>query len=252
MKRARLLRICLAVLAPLIATIAVNVAIAPPAHADACYTWSRTLRQGMNGTDVTQLQIRVAGWVTSGEVLSYDGDYGARTAAAVQRFQSAYGLGADGVAGPQTFNKIYELQDDDCTPIHFTYAEVSNNCGKGANGYQNGAVSPATVKLNLLKGMWKAEAIRHKLGDNPISISSGFRDYSCNASVGGSSSSRHLYGDALDFPGGGNQSVMCQIARTARTSGFREILGPGFSGHGDHAHLAHKSTQTWSASVCGI
>ena len=53
--------------------------------------------------------------------------FGPATKAAVTRFQQAYGLPADGVAGRATFSKIYALQDDDCTPIHFTYAEL-NNC----------------------------------------------------------------------------------------------------------------------------
>src|SRR5262245_42664009 len=74
------------------------------AHADECYTWSRPLSQGSSGADVPQLQIRVAGWVTSGERLSYDGVYGARTTAAVKKFQSAYGLTVDGAAGSQTFS----------------------------------------------------------------------------------------------------------------------------------------------------
>src|SRR5690606_39830410 len=94
---------------------------------DSCYTWNRTLSQGSSGSDVTQLQIRVAVWVTSGERLSYDGQYGARTAAAVKRFQPAYGLSADGGAGPATFSKNYALLDADCTPAHFTSAEL-NNC----------------------------------------------------------------------------------------------------------------------------
>ncbi|MDH6225058.1 hypothetical protein M2169_002028 [Streptomyces sp. MJP52] len=112
-------------------------ATAGTAHADECYTWSRTLSEGASGADVTQLQIRVAGWVTSGERLSYDGVYGARTKAAVAKFQAAYGLGADGVAGPATFSKIYALQDADCTPVHFTYAEM-NKC----NSDWSGALGP--------------------------------------------------------------------------------------------------------------
>ncbi|MFD8430280.1 peptidoglycan-binding protein, partial [Streptomyces coelicoflavus] len=146
-------------------------ATAGTAHADSCYSWNRTLSQGSSGSDVTQLQIRVAGWVTSGERLSYDGQYGARTAAAVKKFQSAYGLAADGVAGPATFSKIYALQDADCTPVHFTYAEL-NKCNSDWSG---GAVSAATAKSNALKTMWKLEAMRHALGDVPITISSGFR-----------------------------------------------------------------------------
>ncbi|MFM9701195.1 peptidoglycan-binding domain-containing protein, partial [Streptomyces europaeiscabiei] len=74
---------------------------------DGCYTWSGTLSEGSSGEAVRQLQIRVAGYPGTGAQLSIDGQFGPATKAAVQRFQSAYGLAADGVAGPATFNKIY-------------------------------------------------------------------------------------------------------------------------------------------------
>ncbi|MFG2685371.1 D-Ala-D-Ala carboxypeptidase family metallohydrolase [Streptomyces sp. NPDC048405] len=220
-------------------------ATAGAAHADSCYTWNRTLSQGSSGSDVTQLQIRVAGWVTSGERLSYDGQYGARTAAAVKKFQAAYGLAADGVAGPATFSKIYALQDADCTPVHFTYAEL-NKCNSDWSG---GAVSAATAKSNALKTMWKLEAMRHALGDVPITISSGFRSRACNSAVGGSSTSRHLYGDAADLTG---SPSFCRLAQQARTHGFSEILGPGYPGHNDHTHVAFDPSPYWSAPNCGI
>ncbi|MBC2907517.1 D-Ala-D-Ala carboxypeptidase family metallohydrolase [Streptomyces cupreus] len=220
-------------------------ATAGTAHADECYTWSRTLSEGASGSDVTQLQIRVAGWVTSGERLSYDGQYGARTAAAVKKFQSAYGLVADGVAGPATFSKLYALQDADCTPIHFTYAEL-NRCNSDWSG---GAVSAATAKANALKTMWKLEAMRHALGDVPLTVSSGFRSYACNSAVGGSSTSRHLYGDAADLTG---SPTLCRLAQQARTHGFSEILGPGYPGHNDHTHVALDPSPYWSAPTCGI
>ncbi|MFJ6073071.1 D-Ala-D-Ala carboxypeptidase family metallohydrolase [Streptomyces sp. NPDC093065] len=220
-------------------------ATAGTAHADSCYTWNRTLTQGTSGSDVTQLQIRVAGWVTSGERLSYDGQYGARTAAAVKKFQAAYGLAADGVAGPATFSKIYALQDADCTPVHFTYAEL-NKCNSDWSG---GAVSAATAKSNALKTMWKLEAMRHALGDVPITISSGFRSRACNSAVGGSSTSRHLYGDAADLTG---SPSFCRLAQQARTHGFSEILGPGYPDHNDHTHVALDPSPYWSAPNCGI
>jgi zinc D-Ala-D-Ala carboxypeptidase len=137
------------------------------------------------------------------------------------------------------------LQDNDCTPIHFTYAEL-NKCN---STWAGGAVSAATAKANALVTMWKLEAMRHALGDVPIVITSGFRSYSCNSAVGGSATSRHLYGDAADMVG---SPSFCRLAQQARNHGFREILGPGYTGHSDHTHVAHRSGQFWSASQCGI
>ncbi len=238
-------RMLLSLVMLLSAVVAGVGATAGTASADSCHTWNRTLSQGSSGADVTQLQIRVAGWVTSGERLSYDGQYGARTTAAVKKFQSAYGLSADGVAGPATFSRIYSLQDADCTPVHFAYAEL-NKCNADWSG---GAVSAATAKANALKTMWKLEAMRHAFGDVPITVSSGFRSRACNSAAGGSATSRHLYGDAADLVG---SPSLCRLAQQARTHGFSEILGPGYPGHNDHTHVAFDPSPYWSAPNCGI
>lgn len=214
--------------------------------ADACFTWGRTLSEGASGEDVRQLQIRVAGYPGSGAVLGIDGAFGPATRSAVIRFQQAYGLGADGIAGPQTFAKLYELQDNDCTPINFSYDEL-NNCNSDWSG---GRVSASQARANALVTMWKLQAMRHAMGDRPIDVNGGFRSVSCNNAVGGATNSRHLYGDAADL-GAGPQGF-CNLARQARNHGFREILGPGYTGHNDHVHVAHRADRFWSAPSCGI
>ncbi|MFC4853829.1 D-Ala-D-Ala carboxypeptidase family metallohydrolase [Actinophytocola glycyrrhizae] len=248
-------RILLALVASALPLTAASVASADPnpvtaqdiQAADACYTWNRTLSQGASGSDVTQLQIRVAGWVASGENLALDGQYGPATANAVKRFQAGYGLTADGIAGSQTFNKIYALQDNDCTPIHFSYSEFDDNCG--ANNFNGGRVSASTAKENIRRIMWQLEALRHKLGDRPMVVTSGFRSVSCNSSVGGSSSSLHMYGQGADL-GLSSSPSQCQMWSGARSAGFEEILGPGYPGHNDHVHVGNKSSRFWSAPNC--
>ncbi|MEW2322445.1 D-Ala-D-Ala carboxypeptidase family metallohydrolase [Streptomyces griseoincarnatus] len=242
----RALRLLLSVVMLMAGLAAGSLATAGTAHADGCYTWNRTLSQGASGADVTQLQIRLSGYPGYGAVLAVDGQFGPATTAALKRFQSAYGLAADGVAGPNTFSKLYALQDDDCTPVHFDYSEL-NRCNSTWSG---GAVSAATAKANALRTMWKLEALRHALGDQPIRVTSGFRSQSCNSAVGGASNSRHLYGDAADL-GAGSHSL-CTLAKQARNHGFNGILGPGYPGHNDHTHVDHRGSRFWSASTCGI
>ena len=226
------------------ASAAVLAVTSGTAHA-AEYKWGRTLKNGHKGSDVTQLQIRVAGYPGYGNVLAIDGSYGPATQGAVKRFQSAYGLSADGVAGPKTFSKIYSLQDSDNTPIHFKYSEL-NSCNSSWGG---GMVSASTAKANALLTMWRLEALRHALGDKPINISSGFRSKACNSRVGGASNSRHMYGDAADLVG---SHSFCTLAKQARNHGFWSILGPGYPDHNDHVHVSGRSSRYWSAPNCGI
>lgn len=59
----RTVQLVLAFVMIMAATLGGVLATAAPAQADECYSWSRTLSEGMSGADVTQLQIRVAGHV---------------------------------------------------------------------------------------------------------------------------------------------------------------------------------------------
>lgn len=177
------------------ATAAISTVAATPASADSCYTWQRTLKRGHQGPDVKQLQIRVAGWVAGWVATDFqvavDGVFGAKTERAVKRFQRGYGLPVTGRADSATYRKIYRLQDADCTPVHFSYSEFNYNCG--ARNFEGGNVSARQARANALRVMWQLAALRHKLGDRALVVTSGFRSIACNRSVGGSPTSLHTY-----------------------------------------------------------
>jgi zinc D-Ala-D-Ala carboxypeptidase len=225
----------------------VVLAPAAPAAADGCFTWRRTLGPGSTGADVQRLQIRVGGYPGYGRRLGTDGVYGPDTRAAVRRFQQAYGLVADGIAGPRTLGLIDRLQDDDCTPRHFSLLEMDNGCG--SSGYSGGALASSATKANAIAVMWKLLALRHALGDRPIRIASGFRSVRCNQLAGGATRSRHLFGDAADLDAGAHS--LCTLARQARYHGFDGIYGPGYPGHSDHVHVDGHGV-SWRAPGCGI
>lgn len=236
------------VLAVLVLGGALAVAAPPePVAADGCYTWRRTLSQGTSGSDVRRLQVRVSGYPGYGRRLSVDGQFGPHTRAAVRRFQAAYGLRQDGIAGPRTFAVLYRLQDDDCTPRGFSFGEMDDGCG--GSGFSGGRVSASTARSNALVVMWQLQALRHALGDRPITVASGFRSTGCNARAGGALRSRHLYGDAADLDAGPHS--LCALARQARYHGFDGIYGPGYPGHSDHVHLDRHGI-SWRAPQCGF
>jgi zinc D-Ala-D-Ala carboxypeptidase len=195
------------------------------------YPWSRTLTQGSTGADVTELQIRVAGWAAdhaSQSRVSIDGDFGPGTLAAVKRFQAAYGLSADGEVGPNTQAKLNSLEQSDGSTLHFNWSEFTDRI---SGTFNDGKVSAATAKENARRCMYKLEALRKKLGDKPITVNSGFRSIQHNADIGGASDSMHLYGTAadLDVPGVANKTVY-QHAETCGFSGLETY-------NTDHQHV---------------
>jgi zinc D-Ala-D-Ala carboxypeptidase len=195
------------------------------------YAWSRTLKEGMSGADVTELQIRVAGYPTAGAAhtrLAIDGSFGPATTAAVKRFQAAYGLGADGQAGPGTQSKLNSLESSDGSTLHFDWSEFTDRI---SGTFAGGKVSTAAAKENARRCMYKLEALRLKLGNKAITVNSGFRSIQHNSDVGGASDSMHLYGTAadLDVPGVTNRTVY-QKAETCGFSGLETY-------NEDHQHV---------------
>jgi peptidoglycan hydrolase-like protein with peptidoglycan-binding domain len=188
----------------------------------AAYTWTRTLREGDSGSDVRELQIRVAGWAADSAAQTYvavDGQFGSGTKAAVIRFQRAYGLTADGIVGPQTQSVLNSLESADGSTAHFEWSEFYSKDGSGFSG---GKVDSTTVKANVRRLMYKLEALRKKAGGSAITINSGFRSISHNTAVGGASNSQHLYGIAADLTVSGKS--VSWVRETAKTCGFSGII----------------------------
>ncbi|WP_175409682.1 D-Ala-D-Ala carboxypeptidase family metallohydrolase [Streptomyces sp. TRM64462] len=201
-----------------LAAAAANIGLATPA---AAYGWSRTLKEGLSGSDVKELQIRVAGWAADSAKKTYvavDGQFGPGTKAAVIRFQRAYGLSADGIAGPQTFGALNALESADGSTAHFAWSEFHSKDGSGFSG---GKVGSATVKENVRRTMYKLEALRKKAGNRPVTVNSGFRSVSHNSAIGGSSNSQHMYGIAADIVVSGLSTYsVYKIAETCGYSGL--------------------------------
>lgn len=209
------------------------------------YNWTRTLRQGMSGSDVRELQVRVAGFAASGASRTYiaiDGAFGPATHGAVRRFQSAWGLGVDGIAGPQTQGRLNALEG--APTAHFAWSEFHSRDGSGFSG---GRVGAATVQANVRVLAWKLEAVRRKGGNNAIIVNSGFRSINHNRNVGGASNSQHMYGITADFRIA-NRSVS-QAISYCQSSGFSGIIRYSSFTHADSRVQYPYGAQSWYWSV---
>lgn len=77
-----------------------------PAPAETVSVAVRVLRRGMKGADVKTLQAALIAYGCSCGAAGADGDFGGGTETALKKFQTKYGLGADGIAGRGTWGKL--------------------------------------------------------------------------------------------------------------------------------------------------
>lgn len=80
---------------------------------------------------------------------------------------------------------------------HFTLEEFTESQTAGRKGINNDP--PSLLFQSLSKTAEGLEQVRTLLGDRPIRISSGYRSPALNKAVGGSASSQHVLGEAVDF-----------------------------------------------------
>ena len=81
---------------------------------------------------------------------------------------------------------------------NFTLEELLHSDTAKAQGIINAPNWDILVQLVLLTNN-TLEGIRHVCGDNPVLVSSGYRNEDLNDAVGGAQNSAHLYGCAADF-----------------------------------------------------
>lgn len=95
---------------------------------------------------------------------------------------------------------------------HFTLAEMTDSQTAARKGLHNVPAMGTPERANLERTAQTMEEVRTILGDKPILISSGFRAPAVNAAVGGSKSSAHMSGLAVDFscPGFGTPLQICK------------------------------------------
>ena len=106
-------------------------------------------KRGSTGTEVRNIQTRLIKWgYLSGTA---DGIYGAKTEAAVKKFQKKHGLTADGIAGPATLAKI-GLPTGSASSYNSNVNLLARVISGEARGEKyEGQVAIAAVVLNRVK-----------------------------------------------------------------------------------------------------
>jgi zinc D-Ala-D-Ala carboxypeptidase len=98
---------------------------------------------------------------------------------------------------------------------HFTLEEMTYSQTASRYGIDN--TPPPNIVEELTRTCEMLELVRTVLGGYPIMITSGYRCPELNAACGGSSTSQHMYGQAVDFyvPSYGTPKQVCDAIMAA-------------------------------------
>lgn len=153
----------------------------------------------------------------------------------VRAFQAAHGLTEDGWAGTRTFGALQMANAPVAPPAsaeplkpgylspNFSLQELTVSAAAARNGVSN--VPTGEALATLTETARRMEEVRALLGDRPILVTSGYRSPQVNRLVGGSSSSAHMTGHAVDFtcPAFGSAAkVAAHLAR--HLTGYDQII----------------------------
>jgi zinc D-Ala-D-Ala carboxypeptidase len=95
---------------------------------------------------------------------------------------------------------------------HFTLEEFTDSQTAARKGIHNVPPASSQERKNIQRTAETMEEVRIILDNKPILISSGYRSPQVNSAVGGSKSSAHMSGLAVDFscPGFGTPIQICK------------------------------------------
>jgi zinc D-Ala-D-Ala carboxypeptidase len=110
---------------------------------------------------------------------------------------------------------------------HFTLEEFTDSQTAARKGIPNVPPMGSPERANLQRTAEVMETVRIILGNHPILVSSGYRSPAVNAAVGGSKSSAHMSGLAVDFscPSFGTPLQICKRLEPAmRELGIDQLI----------------------------
>jgi zinc D-Ala-D-Ala carboxypeptidase len=110
---------------------------------------------------------------------------------------------------------------------HFTLEEMTDSQTAARKGLNNVPPASSQERRNLQRTAEVMEQVRGLLGEKPVLISSGFRSPQVNAAVGGSKTSAHMSGLAVDFscPGAGTPIAICKkLEPHMKTLGVDQLI----------------------------
>lgn len=191
-----------------------------------------SLQIGSRGSDVRRLQQTLAreGFSPGGA----DGIFGANTKAAVQRYQRAHGLSADGIVGNNTGRSLFNTRNQD-----FWDGRPDGGRGTGGTGGAGGVPGNFPVNGSNRQKLDYAANLARQMGLTITSTTGGRH----------TPGSYHYRGRAIDVAGSPAQMAAYynRLAGTRPTELFYDPRGGikngqqigAIGGHRDHVHVAY-------------